>query len=501
MEKYYLVAVDIGTQGTKAAIFDEQMEIVGTAFKESDLIMSKTCGIWQESEEIYQSVLVCIKQLVSKTRLQTSKIVGISIDSQMAGIMGIDAQGEAITYYDSWLDTRCRNYVEFMEKEAGTQIVSVTGSPVTYAHGPKILWWKKEYPEIYKKINKFVLPHSFVVGKLTGLDGEQAYMDYTCIQYSGFGDNVKKKWSRELLELFQVEENKMPKICSPFKLVGYLGKTAADFCGLPDGIPIAAGAGDTSASFFGAGLLEEGTLLDCAGTASALSSVVKDFKPDIEHKTIIMMRAPIDGQWYPMAYINGGGLCLQWLRNLFGNCSYEELEKEAVKIEAGSEGLFFIPHFEGRVLPYNPYIKGSFTGLNWRHTKGHMYRAIMEGIAYEYRYYQTILQELYPHCSFQSLWAGGGGARSELFLKIKGDVLRAKVSALQREDTALMGTGIIAGISVGLFTEYDCILKNNRKLNLIYDGRTKKTEIYENNERKYLQFIENLTPVYKEEEI
>lgn len=497
----YLIGVDIGTQGTKAALYDENMTLAGTAFQESNLIMSDTGGIWQEADEIYRSVILSIRQLVSESGVSGSCIEGIGIDSQMAGIMGIDSEGEATTYFDSWLDTRCGKYVDFMERTAGEKITHITGSPVSYAHGPKILWWKNEYPEIYKKICKFVLPHAYVSGKLAGIKGEDAYMDYTCIQYSGFGDNQAKSWSGELLDIFKVEKEKMPEIVSPFEIAGRLQREAAQLCGLQEGTPIVAGAGDTAASIFGAGLFQKGTILDCAGTASVLCSVVDEYKPDIKNRTMMMMRSPIDGLWYPLAYINGGGLCVRWLRNLFPGATYEELEREAKEIGAGSEGLIFVPHFEGRVLPNNPNVRGSFTGLNWRHQRGHMYRAVMEGIAYEYHYYQKVLRQLYPGNSFQRMWAIGGGARSELFLKIKADVMNAEISSFEMGDTALTGIAVIAGMGIGMIKDYEKIIEGNRQLRWKYAAGEEGTENLEKYGRlaeRYLQVMECLGPVYKE---
>ncbi|MCM1134100.1 MAG: FGGY family carbohydrate kinase [Clostridium sp.] len=515
----YIIGVDIGTQGTKAALYDENMTLIGTAFYESNLIMPDSGGIWQEADEIYESVFTSIRRLVEEAGVPAGAVEGIGIDSQMAGIMGVDEQGEAVTYYDSWLDSRCGKYVSLMEAQAGEKVTQITGSPVSIAHGPKILWWKNEHPEIYKKICKFVQPHAYVAGKLAGIKGGDAYVDYTCLQYSGFGDNKAKKWSEELLDIFDVEEAKMPRIVPPFEIVGKLKKEAAGLCGLREGTPIAAGAGDTSASIFGAGLFETGTILDCAGTASVVCSAVNEYKPDLANRTMMMMRSPVDGVWYPLAYINGGGLCVRWLRNLFPGAAYEELEAEAEKVEPGSDGLIFIPHFEGRVLPNNPNVRGSFTGLNWRHQRGHMYRAVMEGIAYEYHYYQKILKQLYPLHSFQKVWATGGGAKSKLFLKIKAEVLNAEISSFEMEDTALTGVAVIAGTGIGMIDDYKKIIEKNRKLRWQYAAgeeertgsvnsmnsldsenspKSKNSKNYEKMAEKYLKVIDCLAPIYKE---
>ncbi len=229
--------------------------------------------------------------------------------------------------------------------------------------------------------------------------------------------------------------------------------------------------------------------------------MVDEYKPDIKNRTMMMMRSPIDGLWYPLAYINGGGLCVRWLRNLFPGATYEELEREAKEIGAGSEGLIFVPHFEGRVLPNNPNVRGSFTGLNWRHQRGHMYRAVMEGIAYEYHYYQKVLRQLYPGNSFQRMWAIGGGARSELFLKIKADVMNAEISSFEMGDTALTGIAVIAGMGIGMIKDYEKIIEGNRQLRWKYAAGEEGTENLEKYGRlaeRYLQVMECLGPVYKE---
>lgn len=499
----HIIGVDIGTQGTKAMMFNENMDVICTAFCGSKLISPAPGVVWQEAEEIYESVLQTIKMLVERSGTDADSVAAIGIDSQMAGIMGIDENGEAVTYYDSWLDTRCEKYMNEMREKAGEKITAITGGPVTYTHGPKILWWKKEHPDIYERIYKFVLPHAYAAGKLAGLTGQEAYFDYTCLQYSGFGDNLRKMWSDELISLFDVDRDKFPRIVSPFEIIGEVTEKAARICGLKPGTKIAAGAGDTSASIFGTGMFEEGMLLDCAGTASVLCSVVNSYKPDIKHQTMTMMRSPVDGQWFPLAYINGGGLDIRWLRDLFSesdSITYEQLAAEAELVEPGSGGLTFIPHFAGRVLPNNPYVKGSFIGLNWNQKRGHLYRAVMEGISYEYRFYLQVLRQLYKDHEFGEMWAVGGGARSPLFLKIKAGVLGTDIVSLQTGDTALIGSAVIAGVGTGIFEDYREPVLSTRKVQRRVEPEMKYKELYREQTETYLHLIEAVSEVYKRKE-
>ena len=453
----YIISVDIGTQGTKAAVFDRHIRMLQTAFVPSRLISPQTGVVWQDPEEMLEECCGAISRLMSLSGILPQEVACLGLDGQMAGIMGIAANGEASTPYDSWLDMRCGPQMEKMNALAGQRIIQLSGGPATYVHGPKILWLKENHPEQYHNTAKFVLPHTYMVGRLCGLSAQEAYFDYTHLHFSCLSDNAGKRWSAELLETFGISRDKMARIASPFEVVGKLQKAMAERCGLMEGIPVVAGCGDTAASTFGTGMFEPGRLLDCAGTASVLCSVVDRYVPDTRHKTMVMMRSPVDGLILPLAYINGGGMCLRWFRNeLTGipHADYDALDREAKAIAPGSEGLLFIPHFSGRVLPGNPNLKGSFMGLDFKHTRAHLFRAIREGIAYEYAYYLDVLRSLYPEEPFDNMLIVGGGAESGLFNQIKSDVLSVRASTLKTGETALIGSAVIAGIGIGLLDDY-----------------------------------------------
>jgi xylulokinase len=491
--------MDIGTQGTKAALFDEEMKLITTAFEESRLISPKPGTVWQEPDDLYMSCAATIKELLDKSGIAAKGVAAIGIDGQMAGIMGVDENGEASTYYDSWLDTRCGRYMEEMRSRAGKRIIELSGGPATYVHGPKILWWKNEHPEAYAKTAKFVTPQAYVVGRMTGLPGNEAYFDYTHLHFSCLADNANNRWSDELLGTFGIDKNKMARIVSPFEVAGRVTKDFAAISGLIEGIPVAAGCGDTAASTFGLGMFDRGKVLDCAGTASVLCSVVDSFVPDTANETLTMMRSPIDGLFLPLAYINGGGMCVRWFRDTLSGkpaAGYDDLEKEAEAVEPGSEGLFFIPHFSGRVLPSNTNLKGAWLGLDFKHTRGHMYRAVMESIAYEYRYYLSVLSSLYPDDGFNSMVIIGGGAKSALFNQIKADVLGIGITVFETGETALLGSAVIAACGVGMLSDYRQPIRQvmKKKAEFAFDaGRHKTYSLYAD---AYLEAIDRVTPFY-----
>ncbi|MCL1795715.1 MAG: FGGY family carbohydrate kinase [Clostridia bacterium] len=493
-----ILAIDIGTQGTKTALLDRDMRILASAFEASRLIQPSPGVVWQEAEDIYGACVRTIREVLARPGIIPASVAAVGVDSQMAGIMGVSNSGGAITYYDSWLDSRCAPYMKRMREKAGRKVTEITGGPVTYTHGPKILWWKQEQPEWYAKIDKFVLPHGYVVGRMAGLAGDEIYFDHTCLQYSGFGDNQRKVWSDELLSLFDVDRKKFPRIVSPFDIVGKTTNVFSGESGLPSGIPVVAGGGDTACSIFGSGLFDRNLLFDIAGTASVMCSVVDRFVPDTEYETLTMMRSPVDGFWFPLAYINGGGLCLKWFRDRIAHTTYEALEAECPSIPPGSGGILFVPHFAGRVLPNNPDIKGSFIGLDWQHTDAHLFRAVMEGVAYEYRFYLSVLRKLFPENRFDTMYVAGGGAKSTVFNQIKADVLGVRVTPFLMSEAGLAGTAVIAGVGAGLFKDFREPIRQIMRGGQPLEPDAARHAAYAPFAAGYAKVIETLTPLYRE---
>ncbi len=451
----YLIGVDIGTQGTKTCLYDVEGNAIASSFEPSRLISAKPGVVEQDPDEIYQSVLNTVRTVLIESGAPPARVEAIGLDSQMSGIMGIDDEWKAATPYDSWLDTRCEKYIRVMKQADEDEIVRITGCPPTYHHGPKILWWKYERPNVYETISKFVIPAAYVAGRLAGLKAEDAYIDYTNIHFSGFADVEKMQWSSKLLSQFDVTPEKMPRIIEPWKVIGHLTAREAEKAGLKSGIPIVAGCGDQAAASLGAGVARKGIAFDVAGTASVFSCCVDSYMPDVKYKTLIFARSVIKDLWVPLAFINGGGLCIKWFRDqltgMDAATSYAQLDDEASRLPAGSGGLIFSPHFGGRVCPNDPGVRGSWVGLNWGHSRAHMYRSIMEGIAYEYSIYLDIIKELFADMSFSRVIAIGGGSKSRFFNSIKSNVLNIPYARLKGGDTSTLGSALVAGYGVGIY--------------------------------------------------
>ena len=455
----YLIGSDLGTTATKTGLFDEEGKLIAIARQKSNLIYGKDGSVIQDPYEMLNSVVETVGEVVEKSGVSPSSILAIALDGQMAGIMGVDESGEAATPYDSWLDVRCAPYTELMRDKAEELIIKRSGMAPSINHGPKILWWKKEEPEVYQKIDKFTVPSCWVSQKLSGLRGEETFIDYTYLHFSCFSDLENNCWDRELMEIFGVEESKFPLIVKPWQVIGKVKKEWAEKMGILVGTPVVAGCGDQAANNLGAGVVEKGTAFDVAGTASCFSLSVDKFVPDLEHKTILFPRAVLDGYYYPMAYINGGGLDLEWAKDEFfrewANLphAFQLIDDEVEKIASSPSSLVFLPHLRGRNCPGEPYFRGVFAGFSWDHRREHLFRAILEGVAFEYAYYLSIIRQLLPEVNFREVRVIGGGAKSSFWNRIKASILHIPYVELDREEFAIWGAALLAGFGVGLFSD------------------------------------------------
>lgn len=487
------IGIDIGTQGTKASMYNEEFTVLSTAYVPLNLLKDEENHIVQDPGEIYDSVISAISQLVVSTGISEVKAIGI--DGQMAGIMAIDENWDAVYPYDSWLDTQCEPFVDHIKKRAEIDVILSTGGQVTYAHGSKILWMKEHMPEAYKRAAKFVTLSSYIAGKICGLSADKAYIDDSHLHFTGFADNQNRRWNKDLLKTFDIEEDKMPEIVSCDKIIGEVDKKIAESCNLKKGTLVIAGMGDTIASILGAGIIDKGMIFDVAGTASVFSLSTDHFTADTKYKTVMSARTAIKDLWIGYAYISGGGLCLRWIRDLVKG-TYTDLDEKAVSVPPGSKGLYFIPHFSGRTCPNDSAVKGSFLGLSWDHKEEYMYRAVMESIAYEYSYYKDILKEYGSYADI--IYGVGGGSKSSVFNQIKADVLDLPYISLLCPDSATYASAIVAAKAAGAVDNIkDTILKGCEKKSKIYPNQQNSSE-YRSYSLNYRKIVNNIAKIYHE---
>jgi xylulokinase len=229
------------------------------------------------------------------------------------------------------------------------------------------------------------------------------------------------------------------------------------------GTPVAAGLGDTAASFLSCGAVEPGLCVDVAGTASVFAATVPGFAPDVRSGVLGCGRSAVPGLWHPYAYVNGGGLNLNWFVDQIASAgagTAGTLADVVARLGAELSGLaprlddpYFIPHMEGRVMPSSPHMRGAWFGLTRAHGLGRLYRSLLEGVALEYALYRDAVRALHPGLALTELRATGGGSRDAAWNALKAEVLDMPLVAVQRGGGAPMGAALVAAAAVGAVSD------------------------------------------------
>jgi xylulokinase len=258
-------------------------------------------------------------------------------------------------------------------------------------------------------------------------------------------------------------------------------------------VPVAAGCGDTTSCFLGAGAVELGIAVDIAGTASILAMSIDRFSPD-PSGLVYASRSVEKEIWHSMSYINGGGMNLEWFKQEFApQRSFVDLNREIEALSPGSDGLLFVPHLEGRGYPNVSNMRGHWKGFTRGHTLPHFYRSVLEGIAFEYALYKkSILSRMKGDLTF-TIRGTGGGAKSPVWNQIKADVLGCDYCTIDREDIALLGQALIAAKATGRIRDVPAMTAELVRVERIYHPIEANTELYKEKISDYSNLVSLFT--------
>ncbi len=459
----YLIGVDLGSSNAKAALFDSEGRALADHSQDIRPHQPRPGVAEYDPPTLYQATLTAIRELMQRTGINPSDVAGLALDGMISGTLGIDEQGEAVTPYTTTLDQRFSPYLNEAMRRCGDliRLKNGTGHPTV---GPKIMWIRSEMPEVYKRCYKFGIIGDYILAKMAGLRGDEAFIDFTYLWATGLSDLANYRWSEELCKALDVPMEKLPRIVRPTDIIGKVSQEAARETGLLEGTPLVAGAGDQMAGLVGAGVIERGMLADVAGTYPVFFLCADRFLPDMQHKMVEVIPSAIPNLWYPAVFIVGGGLSHSWFAQTFGYAddvegqkqgkdAYAVLEEKAWALPPGSEKVVFVPHLGGRACPLNTNYRGMWVGFSWAHRREHFYRAILEAIAYDLHLSYRVMRATYPDIPVEKVRVYGGGANSALWNQIKADVMGLPYVRLSRVDVSVLGDAIIAGKAVGLYDD------------------------------------------------
>ncbi|HEX2925756.1 MAG TPA: FGGY-family carbohydrate kinase [Ruminiclostridium sp.] len=496
MEKL-LLGIDIGTSACKVAIFNLQGNVISQSTKEYKVYYPEPGFVEQNPDEWWESVCMAIKEALSLSKINPDQIAGVGIDGQSWSAIPINKQGEVLCNTPIWMDTRaadiCKDTVDRIGFEKIFEISGNSFEP-TYST-PKILWFKKNRPDVYNSAYKFLQSNSFIAFRLTGQISQDLSQGYGIHSF-----NMKEgKWDDCFCEELGFDRAKLPEIYRCHDVIGEVTGIAAAQTGLSKGTPVVAGGLDASCGTLGAGVLKIGQTQEQGGQAGGMSICLNSA---VAHPKLILGFHVVPELWLLQGGTVGGGGTIKWFRQELG--AFEETEAkakglspfkimddEAASVPAGSEGLIFLPYMAGERSPlWDRNAKGVFFGLGYNKTRAHMVRAVLEGCAFALQHNIKTAEEI--GVGVNELVAMGGAANSRLWTQIKADVTGKTIKVPTSDTATTLGAAILAGVGTGLYRSFEQAVADTIVITRTHEPDKQAHAKYERNYGIYLELYEKL---------
>jgi xylulokinase len=456
------LGIDVGTGGTRALVIDGQGSIVASASAEHENFASPRPG-WAEQDphDWWKACGIAVRNALQTSGLQPGDIACVGFSGQMHGAVLLDSADEVVRPAIIWCDQRSEAQSRELEQMFGrdTLIRLTCNPPLTNFTLTKFLWVRENEPRNWDRVAHVMLPKDYVRFRLIG---ERA-IDMADASGTLLLDVTNRRWSAEVLNKTGIKENLLPALFESPQVCGKVSAAGAEATGLRAGTPVVAGAGDQAAGAVGMGIARAGAVSATIGTSGVVFASTDRPAMDPQGRLHTFCHA-IPGRWHVMGVTQAAGLSLRWYRDQFGAASpglqkpgvqkndgrdpYDVFAEEAGTVPAGSEGAFWVPYLMGERTPHlDPNARAALVGLTASHTRAHVIRAILEGVAYSLKDSFTIFDEM--KIPVTSIRLGGGGARSPLWRQIQADVYGREVEIVAAEEGAAYGAAILAGTGAG----------------------------------------------------
>jgi D-xylulose kinase len=450
-----ILAIDVGTTGCKATLFDAAGQVTATAYEEYPVVHPRPDWAEQDPRTWWRAVCNTVRQLPGRERVQA-----VSVTSQREGLVPVDGNGQPLSHCIIWMDKRAQDQCDAIRQRIDERtLFAITGLRLDPAFSlAKLLWMREHQPETYKAASRFLQAGDYVLAQLSG----EFVTEHSIGSRTMLLDIRRRSWSQDILERFGLDDTRLPRLLEPGTPIGPLRRQAAQDLGLPPAAIVVAGGGDQQCNAVGAGAVEQGSVSVGIGTATAPSATIDApiFDPDLR---VPCCCAAIPGKWELEPPIWTTGALLRWFRDQFGREEiasareqgrdlYDILTAEAAAAPAGSEGLIVLPYFMGAGAPHwDALARGVLFGLSLGHRREHVIRSLLEAAAYEIRLNLEAVEGLgWP---VHAIYLTGGGARSRLWQGILADVTGKEVRLPATESTPSLGAAILAAVGVGWYPD------------------------------------------------
>jgi xylulokinase len=445
----YLMGVDVGTTATKIILIDLDGHVVASVKKPSTLLSQYTGWAEEDANQWWLNVQAGIPECIHKAGIDAGQIAAVGTSGMVPTIVLLDRNGQVLRNSIQQNDARAVEEIEYLRsKTNASDILYRTGSAITQQTiSTKILWLRHHEPQVLDNAAHLMGSYEFIAHRLTG----EFYLERNWALESGYFDLYQEDWDDNLLALSTIDRNLLANVHWPSEVIGQVTAQAAKLTGLKTGTPVVAGSADHIASSFSSGLKSQGDLLVKLGGAGDIMISLDDI---LVEERLFLDYHDIPGKYIASGCMASSGSLIKWFRNQFApQLNYSDLDKAAVTISAGSNGLILLPYFLGEKTPIqDPVARGTLVGLTLTHTQAHVYRAILEGISYGFYHHLVILAE--HNMTPTKARCANGGARSELWKQVTADVLGICLEQVADHPGSSLGAAYCAGMGVGAFKDW-----------------------------------------------
>lgn len=446
-----IIGIDLGSSSIKVAAFRVDGTELGNQTRVFPARIGAKGAVEADANEILKLVVSALGDLPDSAK----NAGALGITGQIGGAVGIGSSGHPVGLYESYLDERCVAYREACG-EAATFRQRILSGIEPYVL-PKIARWRAEDPDRFARIAKVTmlpawLSWRFVAGKM-----DEVFIDRTSVGLFGGADITKNSWDEDALSSWEVSKSLLPDIVDPQAVIGTIDPDIAAQAGLSADTKIVAGLGDAAAGWLAVGAVKSGDAVNTAGTAEHFAVAADGFWVD-EKGVLASVPSVVPGLYHSIGYTAGAGLSQRWFIQEILNSElsaevFDSLEDAVRKVSDEPSNLLFIPHLGGRVCPTQPEVRGGWIGLNWTHSRGHMYRAILESIPLEFTTYLAALENHPGLGAVKNIMGVGGGTRSAIWNQIKADVCGATYSTFDSGKEGTWGSALVAAAGAGLISD------------------------------------------------
>jgi len=458
----YFLGIDISTTATKTLLMDSSGEVVAVASSEYPYETPRPLWSEQHPDLWWQATVVSIRQALAQSGVNPARVAGVGLTGQMHGLVLLDAEGQVLRPAILWNDQRTGAQCDEIHRRLGKErLIALTGNDaLTGFTAPKILWVQEHEPDLFARVRHILLPKDYVRYKLTS-----AYAtDRAGAAGTLLFDIKARDWSAEVLDALQIPAAWLPQTHEGPEVTGRVSAGAAQATGLNAGTPVVGGGGDQAAQAVGVGAVEPGIIALTLGTSGVVFASTDRPLVEPEGRLHAFCHA-VPGRWHLMGVMLSAAGSLRWYRDTVApGVDFDALLAPAAGVPAGSEGLLFLPYLTGERTPHpDPLARGAFVGLTVRHTRPHLTRAVLEGVAFGLRDSFELIKST-GLAEIRQVRISGGGAKSPLWRQILADVLGVKLATVNTAEGAAYGAALLAGVGAGAWPNVDAACRASVQL-------------------------------------